>query len=198
MSPHRQLSISSHRHPTEINEIFLGLGLKLHDTPPPSENDSDTSARASGGEPSGDGVRDMEYSLVLHDGTGVTESETYHYPFPGKGTDAEGINKAAIKFSREVLGRILELQRTKSMDVRVVAGAQPIPDELQASKGIEWMASVWLHLDAIPYARFLLHQAGDACIATSDNTISPAHSRYSGIGKLGDLFCPQIPPSGNA
>lgn len=125
MSPHRQLSVSSHRHPTEIQEIFLGLGLQLHDTPPPPDGHSsseetgpfnhDSSTRRDHAE----GMRDMEYSMVLHDGTGVTESETYHYAFPGKDAGEEELQKASIKFSRVVLGRILELQRVKSMDVSV-------------------------------------------------------------------------------
>ena len=123
MSPHRQLSISSRRHPTEIQEIFLGLGLQLHDAPPPGEDQSSstvTGASDHGASSKGEhaeGTRDMEYSMVLHDGTGVTESETYHYAFPGKGAGAEELGKAGIKFSRVVLERILELQRSKSMDV---------------------------------------------------------------------------------
>ena len=110
MSPHRQLSTSSHRHPSEIQDIFLGLGLQLHDDPPP-EGTSGTPDEQR------EDARDMEYSMVLHDGTGVIESETYHYAFPGKGAGKEELNDASIRFSRVVLERILELQRVKSMDV---------------------------------------------------------------------------------
>jgi len=35
--------------------------------------------------------------------------------------------------------------------IRVLAVAEPLPEELKHLKGLEFAATVWLHLDAIPY-----------------------------------------------
>lgn len=61
--------------------------------------------------------REIEYSMVLHDGTGVTESETFRYKFDGNGQGEEGREKEAHGLAGEVLGRIVDLQREKKMDV---------------------------------------------------------------------------------
>ena len=33
----------------------------------------------------------------------------------------------------------------------MIAMAEPFPEELSGHKGIETFATIWLHLDAIPY-----------------------------------------------
>lgn len=63
------------------------------------------------------GEQDMEYSLVLHDGTGITESETFHYAFPAKGGDEKARDQAAKAFGGEIIHKVVELQKTKTMDV---------------------------------------------------------------------------------
>lgn len=63
MSPHRQLSQSSNRHPTQDQDIFLGFASSL--SPPDKEHP--------------DAPRKLDYSFVLHDGSGVVESEDYTF-----------------------------------------------------------------------------------------------------------------------
>jgi hypothetical protein len=112
MSPHRQLSHTSKRRPTQIQEIFVGLALQLHDRTPPSDN-----GEASKTDNGDKHLRDMEYSIVLHDGTGVTESETYHHPYAGRLEEEDTLSDAARALTEEIIGRMAEIQKTKSVDV---------------------------------------------------------------------------------
>ncbi|WVQ94959.1 hypothetical protein IAU59_002049 [Kwoniella sp. CBS 9459] len=138
MSPHRQLSISSKRHPTQIQDIFLGLGLSLG--PQPTERNKDGS----------DPGRELEYSAVLHDGTGVVESETFHTRYYVEGKDSEGKAEENKRIGREVLGLIRSIQTDKGMNVRMVAVAEPVPPEFKGHEGVQFFSTLWLHVDVIP------------------------------------------------
>jgi hypothetical protein len=113
MSPNRQLSYSSARHPTKIQEVFVGMAFHFH----PAKGDSkgrDFADESKGKE------GDMEYTMVLHDGTGVMESETFHRDFEShKGEEARA--KAAADFAEEVLVRLIDVQEKQKMDVSRVS-----------------------------------------------------------------------------
>jgi hypothetical protein len=100
MSPHRQISFSSNRHPSSIQDIFLGLAFVLQ---PATSPDAET--------------RKLQYTAVLHDGTGVVESEDYQYDFKiFKGDEikeAEEVNR----FVAELLKIIRKAQTEKGYNV---------------------------------------------------------------------------------
>ncbi len=101
MSPHRSLSYSSHRQPTAIQDIFLGIAFALD---PPSSDKPHT--------------RTLRYTAVLHDGTGVVETETFHYPYQHEeGEDA--IAGEAKKVSQEILQLMRRIQTKKGMNVGI-------------------------------------------------------------------------------
>ena len=52
----------------------------------------------------------VEYSMVLNDGTGVTEAETFYHEY-------EEENGLASKIAEEVLRKMMDLQSEKKMDV---------------------------------------------------------------------------------
>ncbi|KAL7423872.1 hypothetical protein Q5752_001457 [Cryptotrichosporon argae] len=135
MSPHRQLSHSSSRRPRELQDIFLGLAFTLA---------SPESAGADGG-------RDLEYTAVLHDGTGVVESETMHLTYRPKDGSDKALAEESKRIAMEVIHVIRHTQDNKGMNVRLVAIAEPVPDELRNKSGVEFPATCWLHLDAIPF-----------------------------------------------
>lgn len=37
-----------------------------------------------------------------------------------------------------------------NQQVKMIAVAEPVPDELRAKKGVEFFPTLWLHMDAIP------------------------------------------------
>ncbi|WVR09670.1 hypothetical protein IAU60_006745 [Kwoniella sp. DSM 27419] len=134
MSPHRKLSISSNRHPTSIQDVFLGLAFTL--APP------DDKSKSNG--------RELEYSMVLHDGTGVVESETMHYRYHDHGKDLEQRLEENKKFGMELLGLMRSIQTDKAMNIRMVAVAEPVPEEFKGQQGTQFFSTLWLHVDVIP------------------------------------------------
>ncbi|WWC91987.1 uncharacterized protein L201_006941 [Kwoniella dendrophila CBS 6074] len=138
MSPHRQLSISSKRHPTQIQDIFLGLALSLGDQPEDNNNNGK------------DQGRDLEYSAVLHDGTGVVESETFHTKYYTKDKNEDQLAEENKRIGREVLGLLRSIQTDKGMNVRMVAVAEPVPKEFKGREGVQFFSTLWLHVDVIP------------------------------------------------
>jgi hypothetical protein len=128
MSPHRRLSINSQRHPSQIQDIFLGLAFQLHPARDPARPND----------------RDLEYTAVLNDATGVIESETFHLDFHVH-DDAEPELQADEV--RRLLGPLMELTRTiqvdKGMNVGQFTrsagqptGRTPVPPA--AAAGIFW------------------------------------------------------------
>ena len=105
MSPHRQLSKSSSRKPSVVQDIFLGLGLLLG--PEPAQDPHSPSSTG----------RDLEYTMILHDGTGVVESETFHFQYHTKGKDEDGLAKEAKSFSIELMRLMRSVQTDKGMNV---------------------------------------------------------------------------------
>ena len=99
MSPHRRVSTESQRKPSAVQDIFLGLAFSLdpQSTEKPAKN--------------------LEYTVILNDGTGVVESETYHFDFRTHGLDAEGQAVEAKRFAREILQLIRMIQTKKGMNV---------------------------------------------------------------------------------
>ncbi len=87
--PHRRLTFSTHRQPTQIQDIFVGIAFLLS---PESED--------------GKKARPLEYTIVLHDGTGVTESETYDLKVETFGKDESGKNEEAKRVSLHVLDQV--------------------------------------------------------------------------------------------
>ena len=98
MSPHRTLSHHSRRQPTTIQDIFLGIAYTLA---PASEGKS---------------TRDLEYTAVLHDGTGVVGSETFHMDYNEK----NGEVAEAKRVSGEVLKLMRKIQTEKGMNVSML------------------------------------------------------------------------------
>ena len=101
MSPHRTLSYHSRRQPTTVQDIFLGIAFIL--------------APASEGKSS----RDLEYTAVLHDGTGVVGSETFHMDYNEK----NGEVAEAKRVSEHVLKLMRKIQTEKGMNVSVVCSS---------------------------------------------------------------------------
>ncbi|KAK4689437.1 hypothetical protein P7C73_g671, partial [Tremellales sp. Uapishka_1] len=131
-SPQRKLSHSSHRKPSKVQDIFVGIAFHIE----PSTKETH------------DG-RDLEYSAVLHDGTGVVESETFTMKIYTDGKDEAGLVEEAHKVSIKVLGLIGKIQREKHVNVRMIAIAQPVPPEIKGKT--QFFSNVWLHVDAIPF-----------------------------------------------
>jgi hypothetical protein len=150
MSPHRTLTRRSSRRPSaerEIEESFLGLAFKLHPQP---EDDKD-------------GKRDLEYAMVVNDGTGVVEGETFTTQVITSGKTREGLAEEVKRVGKEVLARVREYEEDRHVKVYLyqcfdtdrqvcmIAMAEPFPEDLAGHEGIETFATIWLHLDAIPY-----------------------------------------------
>jgi len=99
MSPHRQLSYSSHRQPTKVQDVFVGLALLKTD------------------QSKSDDKRNLEYTVVIHDGTGVIESETYNIEMNIKEGKQHAEPEEASRISEDVLQKIGRVQREKGMNV---------------------------------------------------------------------------------
>lgn len=54
---------------------------------------------------------------MLHDGTGVTDSETFHHPFDVEGKSEEERTEIVKGFSKEVIKLIRRIQTEKSVNV---------------------------------------------------------------------------------
>ena len=103
MSPHRQLSRRSTRTSfvaREIEESFLGLAFKLH----PQPEDADAK-------------RDLEYAMVVHDGTGVVESETFTTHVTTAGKNQDGLKEEVKRVSREILDRVRQYEEDRHVKV---------------------------------------------------------------------------------
>ncbi|WVN90064.1 uncharacterized protein L203_105299 [Cryptococcus depauperatus CBS 7841] len=137
-SHHRSLSARSNRNPSHIQDIFIGVGLRLAPQPTFPE----------GGQDPG---RDLEYSASIHDGTGVIESETFHTTFYSYGKDENGLAAETKRITREMLDMLRLVQTRRGSNVKMMAVAQPIPAELRSKKGVEFFPTLWLHLDSIPF-----------------------------------------------
>ena len=104
MSPHRSLSISSFRKPSRLQDVFLGIAFKLAPQPQVKDNQVDPG-------------RDLEYTIVLHDGTGAIESETFHFQYHTQGLDDDAQTNEAKRFAGELLAVMRRIQSQKSMKV---------------------------------------------------------------------------------
>lgn len=100
MSPHRQLSQSSNRKPTQDQDIFLGFASTI----PPADKDHP------------DAPRSLKYSCVLHDGAGVLESEDFTFDFTVY-KDESKAKKEVQRFSAEILALMRKIQTNKKMNV---------------------------------------------------------------------------------
>jgi hypothetical protein len=103
MSPLRQLSRRSTRNSfvtREIEESFLGLAFKLH--PQPEDKDA---------------KRELEYAMVVHDGTGVVESETFTTHVTTAGKNQDGLKEEVKRVSKEVLGRVRQYEEERHVKV---------------------------------------------------------------------------------
>lgn len=106
MSPHRRLSVYSRRHPTQVQDIFLGLAFLLHPPDPSTPAARDPHMRV------------LEYTTVLNDGTGVLESETFHMDFRlADGDDPERSAPEVRKLMGELTHLVGKLQEEKGMNV---------------------------------------------------------------------------------
>ncbi|ORX40487.1 trehalose synthase [Kockovaella imperatae] len=141
MAPQRQLSTGSCRKPSRQQDVFLGIALQIGEQPKTAASESGDKSR-----------RDLEYTIVLHDGTGVIGSETFHYVWHTHGLDDEARKDQAKSFAGEVLATMREIQTTRSMKICLIAVAQPVPEEIKSSgRGTHFLPTVWLHVDAIPF-----------------------------------------------
>jgi hypothetical protein len=107
MSPHRQLSRRNtwtSAVPREIQESFLGLAFKLH--PQPENQNAE---------------RELEYAMVVHDGTGVVESETITTHVSTAGKDDDGLRAEVRRVSKEVLGRVRQYEEDRHVKVSLYA-----------------------------------------------------------------------------
>jgi len=106
MSPLRQLSRRSTRNSfvtREIEESFLGLAFKLHSQPEDK-----------------DAKRELEYAMVVHDGTGVVESETFTTLVTTAGNDQNGLKEEVKRVSKEVLGKVRQYEKERHIKVSPV------------------------------------------------------------------------------
>lgn len=108
MSPHRQLSQSSNRKPSSVQDIFVGFASSL--------------APADPNDPSK--PRNLEYACVLNDGTGVISSETYNFEFTVKEDEKEAREETA-RFGSEVLALLRSVQTQQGMNVRNAQRGKP-------------------------------------------------------------------------
>ncbi len=92
------MSNTSQRKPTSIQDIFLGIAFNLAPVSP------------------GKSTRDLEYTAVLHDGTGVVESETFRFDYQVQ-TEDRGEASEAKRVSAEVLKVMRKIQTQKGMNV---------------------------------------------------------------------------------
>lgn len=102
--PKRRLSTTSSRQPTTIQDIFIGVGLQLAPQPDISEGQEDPG-------------RDLEYSAVIHDGTGIIDSETFHTTFHTYGKDEDGLAAEMKRVARDMLYLLRAIQTNRQVNV---------------------------------------------------------------------------------
>lgn len=105
MTPHRHLSRGTARKPAttrEIEDTFIGLALQLHPEPESDEDDI---------------KRDLEYALVVHDGTGIVEGETFKTKIRTKGLDSDQLTEQVREMSKEVLGKVKAYETDRGLKV---------------------------------------------------------------------------------
>lgn len=110
MSPRRHLARRSRRRPAvsrDIEETFLGLAFKLH--PQPKD---------------GKAKRDLEYAMVVHDGTGVVEGETFTTQVQIEGADQEQVRGEVKRVSEEVMGRVKAYEVDRGVKVGLLLTVQ--------------------------------------------------------------------------
>ena len=61
--------------------------------------------------------RDLEYTVVQHDGTGAVGNETFHFDYHTQ-DDEEGKIKEGARFAAKVLDILRTVQTDKGMNVR--------------------------------------------------------------------------------
>jgi hypothetical protein len=105
--------MTSKRHPTRVGDTFIGLAFILQDQPAGTEDGEDQG-------------RDLEYTCVLHDGTGVTESETFHMTIYTLGKDEDGMTEEVKRVRNEVFGMIAKVQKSQSLNVGLLRSKWPL------------------------------------------------------------------------
>lgn len=101
MTPKRRLTNDSARHPTAIQEVFVGLAFDISGQHGALGSDE----------------RTVKYRLIIHDGTGVVEAETFSQPYDAGIGDEVARVKMARRLLKEVMGKLMDLQRCRMMDV---------------------------------------------------------------------------------
>lgn len=102
--PKRRLSTTSSRQPTSIQDIFIGVGLQLSPQPDIPEGQEDPG-------------RDLEYSAVIHDGTGILDSETFHTTYFTYGKDEDGLAAEMKRVARDMLDLLRAVQTNRQVNV---------------------------------------------------------------------------------
>lgn len=127
MSPQRQFSLDSRRHPTKISDIFLGLAFRVIG---PDNDDEYTSTDTQhkqhhDQQPDGDKwtpgevgpvTHRLEGTFVMHDGTGIVGSETMTVPLHEHAPPGE--QRSDVKhFKHKLFELINELSTKKNTNV---------------------------------------------------------------------------------
>lgn len=124
------LSKSTHRHPAELGDIFVGLAMALSPAKP--------------GEPG----RDLEWTIALHDGMGVIGSQTYHRTVHVEGRDEAELRAEVAEGGNAIIKELARVAKQRCLKVCLVAIAEPIPQELKQKT--TFTSDLWLRLDSIP------------------------------------------------
>lgn len=105
MSRHRRMSTTTHRKSSvsrDIEDTFLGLAFQL--LPQPKDG--------------GQGPkRKCEYAIVIHDGTGVVEGETFTTEVRTEGLGEEELTQEVRELSKEVLGKVKDYEVDRGLKV---------------------------------------------------------------------------------
>lgn len=99
------MSTGTKRKPSESREIedtFLGLAFQLH--PQPKDGGLDTK-------------RKIDYAMVVHDGTGVVEGETFTTEIRTEGLNDDQLTEQVRELSKEVLGRVRDYETNRGLKV---------------------------------------------------------------------------------
>jgi len=67
-----------------------------------------------------DAKRELEYAMVVHDGTGVVESETFTTLVTTAGNDQNGLKEEVKRVSKEVLGKVRQYEKERHIKVSPV------------------------------------------------------------------------------
>lgn len=84
----------------DIEETFLGLAFKLHPQP------QDKGAK-----------RELEYAMVVHDGTGVVEGESFTTHVQIEGLGEKQVLEQVKDVTKEVLARIRDYETDRGVKV---------------------------------------------------------------------------------